>query len=92
MVACVPFSSISRQRNARAIALSITLWTRGLAASRRASAPFGANTSFRPPRFRIEIGTRTVMVRPSAGGLSTVITRRPPLSRPGGTQVCDQIH
>src|SRR5678815_3783543 len=63
MVACAPLSSISRQRNARAIALTVALLTCRLTGGGGASTPSGASTSLRPPRFRIEIGTRTVTVR-----------------------------
>ena len=36
--------------------------------------PSGARTSFRPPRLRMEIGTRMVTVRPSLVRLGSVIT------------------
>jgi hypothetical protein len=34
--------------------------------------PSGAMTNFRPPRRRMEIGTRTVTVRPSSSRLSAI--------------------
>jgi len=65
MVACVLFSSISPQRNAQAIALTMALSMRWLTAAPVSGVPSGARTSFLPPRLRIEMGMRTVMVRPS---------------------------
>jgi hypothetical protein len=51
MVACVPFSSILRERNARAIALTMALsmW-RGTGAV-LTFVPSGARTSVRPPAY-----------------------------------------
>ena len=43
-------------------------------------APSGASTSFRPPRLLIEIGTRTVTVRPSSLSFGLAIT--PPSGLP----------
>src|SRR6188508_1856362 len=63
MVAHSPLSSISRHLTARAIALTIALSTWRLTGAAASSTPSGASTSFRPPRRRIEIGTRTVTVR-----------------------------
>jgi hypothetical protein len=62
----VPLSIISRHRNPRAIAFIIALstcWRRRAHGS--CPRPSGVSTTFLPPRFRIEIGTRPVMVRPS---------------------------
>jgi hypothetical protein len=56
---------MSRHLNARAMALTIALSMRRNDNISRLCVPSGANTTFRPPRFRIEIGTRTVIVRPS---------------------------
>jgi len=42
-----------------------------------AGFPPGASTTFLPPRFRIEIGTRTVMVRPSLWIFGFAITQPP---------------
>ena len=53
----VPVSSSLRHRKARARALIIALSTRGRSAE--GAVPTEANTSFRPPRFRIAKGTRT---------------------------------
>jgi hypothetical protein len=50
IVACVPFSNISRQRNARAIALTMALSIRRQIAIPGSDVPSGASTSFRPPR------------------------------------------
>ena len=74
MVASSPLSSISRQRNARAIALTMALsmWRQTGAAV--TFVPSGASTSLRPPRRRIEIGTRTVTVRPSSVSFGLAIT------------------
>jgi hypothetical protein len=69
MVACVPFSSISRQRNARAMALTIALSIRRQGAAQVSVVPSGATTSFLPPRLRIEMGMRMVNVRPSLVGV-----------------------
>src|SRR5689334_19091174 len=44
------------------------------------SEPCGANTSFRPPRFRIKIGTRTVRMWPSLLILAFDITLLPALA------------
>jgi hypothetical protein len=65
IVACRPFSNMSRHLNARAIALTIALSMRREDSIPPPGVPSGASTTFRPPRFRIEIGTRTVIVRPS---------------------------
>jgi hypothetical protein len=51
MVACVPIH-ISRQRNALAIALTMSI--RRLGGTQVSIVPSGARTSFRPPRLRIE--------------------------------------
>jgi hypothetical protein len=57
---------MSRHRNALAIALTNALSTcRQNILCTSTCAPSGASTTFLPPRFRIEIGTRTVIVRPS---------------------------
>jgi len=74
MVAWVPFSSISRQRNARATALTMALSMRRRIAGPVSGVPSGARTSFRPPRRRIEIGIRTVRVRPSLVRFDSLIT------------------
>ena len=52
--------------------------------------PSGASTSFRPPRFRIEIGTRTVMVRPSLLIFGFAITL-PSCFRPDRVQLSGQV-
>jgi hypothetical protein len=49
-VACVPLSSIARQRNARAIALTMALSIRRQGVAQVSVAPSGARTSFLPPR------------------------------------------
>jgi hypothetical protein len=46
MVACIPFSSISRQQNARAIALTKALSIRRQGAAQLSGVPSGAGTSF----------------------------------------------
>ena len=63
MVACLPFSSISRHLNARAIALTMALSIRREGAAHVSVVPSGARTTFLPPRLRIDIGTRTVSVQ-----------------------------
>jgi hypothetical protein len=68
----VPFSNISRQRKALAIAFTMALSMSRHTGAAVTSDPSGARTTLRPPRLRIEIGTRTVTVRPTAVGLGSL--------------------
>src|ERR1700736_381696 len=74
IVAYVPFSNFSRHRKLRAIALIIALSTRQNTLRSSKDEPSGASTTFRPPLFLIEIGTLTVIVRPSLFMLGFAIT------------------
>src|SRR3954447_5592572 len=64
IVAWAPFSSISRHRNARAIAFTIALSRAPPGVGAFFGVPSGAMTSLRPPRLRIEMGILTVTVVP----------------------------
>jgi hypothetical protein len=60
IVAYSPPSNMSRRRNALAIALTMTLSTWRVTGAAVTSPLSGANTSFRPLRRLMAIGTRTV--------------------------------
>jgi hypothetical protein len=65
MVACVPFSSISRQRNALATGLDHGVVDVSAAGRRRHVRAVGSEDEFSTASLPDGIGTRTVMVRPS---------------------------